>query len=87
MIEAPGEVRAVAVTELGEASCGPSPTEVVAYHWRLDDEPLSGRRGEPLGATIDVELDEPGEHVLEVRVEDDLGKELPDVGRASILVY
>jgi hypothetical protein len=86
-LEAPGDVALTAVTELGVDSCGPSPTEVVAYHWQLDGEPLDADDGEPLGAEITIHLDTPGTHVVEVRIEDDVGAEIPYVGRASILVY
>lgn len=86
-VEAPGEVSAVALVELGGASCGPDPTRVVAYEWRLDGEPLEAASGGPLGSRVVVELEDPGVHVLEVRVEDDLGTELPYVGRSSLLAY
>src|SRR5688500_4378233 len=46
-VEAPGEVLATATTVLGTAACGPEPTEVTAYHWRLDGEPLEGEDGGP----------------------------------------
>jgi hypothetical protein len=87
-VEAPGVIEATAETMIGSATCGASPTEVVAYHWRLDGEPLEAEDDdEPLGDSIVVAFDAPGVYVLEVRIEDDLGKELPYVGRSSILVY
>ncbi len=86
-VEAPGEVVATADTVLGITNCGPNPTEVVAYHWRLDGEDLEGEDGEPLGESIVLAFDEPGLHVVEVRIEDDLGKELPYVGHSAVFVY
>jgi hypothetical protein len=86
-LKAPGDVAFTAVTQLGVDTCGPSPTEVTAYHWRLDGEPLEADEGGPLGEAVSVHFDAPGAHVVQVRIEDDLGAELPVVGRASVLVY
>jgi hypothetical protein len=87
-VRVPGDVAFTAETELGIDTCGPSPTEVVAYHWRLDGQALEPEDGgEPLGADISIHFDAPGTHVVQVRIEDDLGAELPVVGRASIFAY
>ncbi|MBC7172528.1 MAG: PKD domain-containing protein [Polyangiaceae bacterium] len=80
--KAPAAVVVTAKTTLGSSSCGPEPTEILAYRWRLDGVPLEAE-----GAQIVLELTTPGSYVVEVRVEDDLGAELPSVGRATVRVY
>lgn len=82
-VEAPGDVFFMAETELGFATCGPNPSEVTAYHWTLDGEALDAVGRGPFSLRFDA----PGTYVVEVRIEDDLGAELPSVGHASILVY
>ena len=82
-VEAPGDVVFTAETALGLATCGPSPLEVTAYHWSLDGEPLDDVGGGPFSLRFEA----PGTYVVEVRIEDDIGAELPTVGHASILVY
>jgi hypothetical protein len=82
-VEAPGDVVFTAETALGLATCGPSPSEVTGYHWTLDGEALGDVGAGPFA----LHFDAPGTYVVEVRIEDDIGAELPSVGYASILVY